>query len=80
VEEQCTEVTHLSGGLLRASLQRGQGFSGIESKLRGLVSGTGLRTAKVDGFFAALRSESNPDATWQAVLGSLSASSTWTTT
>ncbi|HSH58568.1 MAG TPA: AAA family ATPase [Acidimicrobiales bacterium] len=71
IEAQCAQVTRLSDGLLRASLQRAHGMSAIESRLRGLISGTGLRSAKIDAMMGSLRSESDPGATWEAVLNEL---------
>lgn len=68
---QCAEVTRLSDGLLHASLERAHGMSAIESRLRGLISGTGLRSAKIDALMGSLRGESDPGATWEAVLNEL---------
>lgn len=71
IESQCAEVTELSDGLLRASLQRSQGLNAVETRLRGIVTGSGMRTAKLDSFFGALETESNPGATWAVVMNEL---------
>lgn len=73
VAEQCALLSEQSGSLIRASLHRGQGLGAVAERLRAVVSGSGLRGAKVEGFVEMLRSESDPLATWNSVLDELDA-------
>jgi type III restriction enzyme len=66
--EQCTALSALSNGLLRASLRRGQGLTSIADRLRAAVTGSGLRRDRIDGLFEQLSAEANPLATWEAVV------------
>lgn len=68
---QCESMSEQSGGLIRASLHRGQGLTSIADRLRAVVSGSGLRSTKIDTFLDSLRSESDPLTTWQSVLDEL---------
>jgi len=66
--DECDRLTTLSGGLLRASVKRGQGLAAIEQKFRGILQGSGVRGARVDDLFANLRASSDPLTTWETVL------------
>ncbi len=68
---ETAKVTELSDGLLKASINRGQGLAAVEAKFRGFIQGSSVRGGKVDQFFAGLRSESDPLETWESVLGEL---------
>lgn len=69
--EQCDDLSQASEGLLRATLQRGQGLGAVQEALKTAVAGSNLRGAKIESFFDALRTESDPLATWQLVLDEL---------
>ena len=66
--EQCTALTELSVGLLRATLERGQGLSSVADRFRGVIAGSGIRTNKVEELFSDLSVEANPLATWETAL------------
>lgn len=68
LEAQCQQVTALSGGLLRAEMRRGHGLDSVESKLRSLTAGSGLRGTRIDELFQNLRKETDPIETWESVL------------
>ena len=68
VEAQCASLSLLSGGLLRASLRRGQGLGTVQDLFKGVVSGSGLRANKIEAVFESLATEDDPIATWDAVL------------
>jgi type III restriction enzyme len=69
--DQCHEVTRLSGGLLKAEMQRSHGFSEIERKFRALAAGSGVRGSRFEDFFRNIGTDSDPRATWEAVLTEL---------
>lgn len=69
--EETAKLTKLSDGLLRATVNRGYGLASVEERFRGFIQGSGVRGGKVEQFFAALRAESDPLATWELVLGEL---------
>lgn len=71
--EQCGLLSDLSGGLLRATLQRGQGLSSVAERFRGVVAGSGLRANRTEGFFEELSAEANPLATWETAITELEA-------
>jgi chromosome segregation protein len=71
VAAQCTALSELSGGILRATLRRAQGLTSIADRFRTAVSGSGLRRDRIDGFFEQLSSEGNPLATWEAAVSEL---------
>lgn len=68
---QCDALSESSEGLLRATLQRGQGLGAVQEVLKTAVAGSNLRGARIESFFDALRKESNPLETWQLVLDEL---------
>jgi type III restriction enzyme len=71
--EQCSALSELSGGLLRATLQRGQGMSSVADRFRGVVSRSGLRTNKIEGLFTGLAAEESPLVTWEAAITEMEA-------
>jgi type III restriction enzyme len=64
-------LTGLSDGLLRAQMQQGHDTEDIETRFRALIAGSGVRSAKVETLFAALRKESDPISTWEKLLKEL---------
>jgi len=71
IARQCVELTTLSGGLLRASLQRGKELTKVEERFRVAISGSGVRASRIEIMFQTLAQESDPIATWEAVLSEL---------
>lgn len=69
--QECKSLADLSGGLIRATLQTGQGLDQVAEKFRGVTSGSGLRSNRIEGFFQQLRAEVNPLATWKVVVKEL---------
>lgn len=68
---QCEALSQQSAGLIRATLKRGQGLSAVADRIKGVVSGSGLRGNKVDAFLELLRAESDPLTTWNQALDEL---------
>ena len=71
IEQQCSKLTELSGGLIRASLRRGAGLAALAEKFRGAVVGSGVRTVKLDAFFSQLMNAEHPLVEWDQVLDEL---------
>lgn len=71
VAAECLTMDVLSDGLIHAELQQGVGLSGPAERFRAGISGSGVRTARVDSFFEALQGEEDPLDTWNAVLDEL---------
>ncbi|MEX5718203.1 TrlF family AAA-like ATPase [Geodermatophilus maliterrae] len=65
---QSDGVTELSGGLLKVDLMRGHGLQAVDERLRALAAGSGVRAAKFEALFEGLKAESDPLATWEALL------------
>lgn len=71
LSEETTRLTDLSGGLLRASISRGQGLAPVEERFRGFIQGSGVRGGKLDQLFTGLRAETDPLGSWEVVLTEL---------
>jgi chromosome segregation protein len=71
LSEETARLTGLSEGLLRASINRGQGLAPVEERFRGYIQGSGVRGGKIDQLFTGLRAETDPLGTWELVLTEL---------
>lgn len=71
VEAQCFSLSELSDGMIRATLRRGQGLQRVADSFRGFISGSGVRSAKVDALFEQLAEDGDPLSTWNRVLTEL---------
>jgi type III restriction enzyme len=69
--DQTAKLTELSDGLLKASINRGQGLGVVEEKFKGFIQGSGVRGGRIDQLFAGLRADTNPVETWELVLAEL---------
>lgn len=68
---ECEALSKSSDDMIRATLTTNRGFDDAQSKFRALVSGSSVRTNKIDAFFEELAKESDAAATWEIVLGEL---------
>jgi type III restriction enzyme len=68
---QCDKLTKLSDGVIRATALRGANMRGVDSQLKSIVKGSGLRTAKIEEMLTTIGSSSDPIALWDAVLDEL---------
>jgi len=68
---QCEELTRMSEGQLRAGVHRAQGLADATQRLKGAVSGSGVRSARIESLFTQLANDSDPIATWELVLDEL---------
>jgi type III restriction enzyme len=71
LEEQCEAMSELSGGLIQATLGVGQGLDGIRDKFAALITGSRVRTPRIDALFDSLSRETSPAETWEVALREL---------
>ena len=71
LEVQCNGLSISSDGLIRATLSASRGFDGAQAKFKGLVTGSNVRTNRIEGFFEELAKETDQGATWELVLNDL---------
>ena len=68
---QCDGLSRSSDGMIRATLSVSRGFDAALAKFKALVTGSNVRTNKIEGFFEELAKESEPAVTWELVLEEL---------
>ena len=71
IQQQCGKLSDLSDGLIRASVRRGSGLRSLDGRLRGAVQGSGVRSAKIEQFFADLDQTDDPVQAWEECLDEL---------
>ncbi|MBB1046522.1 TrlF family AAA-like ATPase [Dietzia cercidiphylli] len=71
LQTQCVALSAASDQLIRASLEVGHNFAEVQSKFRGLVTGSGLRGNKIENLFDMLKTDKDPATTWEAILAEL---------
>jgi chromosome segregation protein len=71
LETQCEDLTKLSDGLIRASVRRSTGFALVSEKFRGAITGSGLRSNKIEAFFSNIAGAEDPIKAWQESLDEL---------
>lgn len=69
--QKCDELTNLSSQRIRASLRRGAGMSAAKDRLLGILSGTKVRTKKVEELCESISASDDPVAEWGTVLAEL---------
>jgi chromosome segregation protein len=70
-QEQCSKLTELSGGAIKATALKGGNISGIEDLLKSLVKGSGLRAQKIDDFLGSVSGSNDPIVAWGVALNEL---------
>jgi type III restriction enzyme len=71
LSKQCGQLSDSSDGLIRATLEVGQNFGEAQVKMKGLISGSNVRTARIDTLFEQLATDKDPVATWEKALAEL---------
>lgn len=71
VDSNCRELNDLSGGEIRASLRRGADASALRDRLEQLISGTRIRTKKLDDLCELIANAADPVGEWNKVLQEL---------
>lgn len=68
LESKCGQLTELSGERIRARLRRGSGVEEAQQKLESLVSGTRIRSKKVEELFSTISNADDPIAMWDQLV------------
>lgn len=68
---QCLALSESSDGAIKASLSSGTGFGAAQAKFKALITGSNVRTNKVEALFEELAMDSNPADTWEKALDEL---------
>jgi chromosome segregation protein len=71
LKEQCEELTRLSDGLIRASVEPGAGTTALRERFAAAVAGSGLRAAKIDTFLLRIAGAGDPYAAWHQAMDEL---------
>lgn len=68
---QCAGLSASSDGMIRATLSASRGFDAAQTKFKALITGSNVRSNRIEGFFEELAKETDPAATWELVLNEL---------
>jgi type III restriction enzyme len=71
LEGQCHRLTELSNGAIRATLRKAALTDDALTKLKGIATGTNIRTNKLESLFEHIRRTDDPIAEWLAALTEL---------
>ena len=71
VEEQCSMMTVLSNGQIRATLKKGANVDKITERFRDAIKGSGIRGSKVEDLYKSIPADADPIRKYQAILDEL---------
>jgi type III restriction enzyme len=71
IQAQCEQLSLLSDNNLRATLGRGKGTELLNSTLRGILAGSGIRKDKTESICSYVSNSTNPIIEWQELLNEL---------
>lgn len=71
LEARCTELTNLASNRIRARIRRGAGLDEVRDQLFTILSGTRMRTKKVEDLCDQICSSPNPISDWNLILAEL---------
>lgn len=71
LERQCDELTRLSCGQIRATLERGSLVGEVANKLKAIVAGANVRGNKIDSLCEFISTSAEPIQTYQKILDDL---------
>jgi len=69
--QQCKKLTVLSSNRIKATLDQGAGLGDVRNRLEGVLSGTRVRTKKVDDLCDGLAESEHTMSEWEAILDEL---------
>ncbi len=70
---KCEELTALSGKRIRARLKRGSGVDAVREKLEGIISGTRIRSKKIESLCMQIAESPDSVKEWDEILSELEA-------
>src|SRR5262249_36500923 len=71
MQAKCAELTALSEQRIRSHLSRGVGIDKIKGRLLGLVTGTKLRTKKIDDLCDIVSKAVDPASMWSEIIAEM---------
>ncbi len=71
LQKQCDLLTTLSEGLIRATVRKCAVLDEATTKLRGIIAGANIRSAKIDGLYSHVTSSPDPISEWSNILTEL---------
>jgi len=71
MEEQCERLTELSDGLIRASVRRSAGTNRLQEAFKAGVTGSGVRTNKIEAFLDKVAASADPLVAWHEAMDEL---------
>jgi chromosome segregation protein len=69
--QQCTRLTELSDGIIRATALRGANVSAVDGQMRSIMKGSGLRAARIEELLRTISESTDPIALWDGILDEL---------
>jgi type III restriction enzyme len=73
IDVECATLTSLSGGLIRARVVRSAGLERLSERLKSAITGSNVRSAKVDAFIKGIAEATEPLAAWEEAMDELEA-------
>lgn len=73
IEGECVSLTSLSGGLIRASVVRSAGIDLLRERFKSAITGSNVRTAKIEAFLAEIAEAAEPLEAWEEAMDELEA-------
>lgn len=71
VEDQCSRMTVLSNGQIRATLRKGANVDRITERFRDAIKSSGIRGSKVENLYNSIPTDANPIRKYQDILDEL---------
>jgi len=68
MQEQCTKLTNLSGGLIQASLSKAGDDELLVKSIKETIQGAGIREDKIRDLVSKLSQNENPFETWYSIM------------
>jgi len=68
---QCTRLTDLSDGVIRATARRGADMSAVDNQMKSIMKGSGLRGVKIEELLRTIGQSNDPIVLWDGILDEL---------
>ena len=73
IEAECVALTELSGGLILANVVRSAGLARLQVRFKSAITGSKVRTTKIEAFLEEVAKASDPLVAWQQAMDELEA-------
>jgi len=71
IEGECTTLTSLSGGLIRARVVRSAGMDALKARFKSAITGSNVRTAKIETFLDDVAKSASALEAWEEAMDEL---------